>query len=288
METNYYFIYYIRLLDCFPSVSKHHYLYYCIYSWRHSSTFSICLIVCHRQRFTCYVHKILDYAPNEMMNNKYYIWLTSKLDTKKISSEEKKQSMVFINIEFSVCPLCHTPTHPQIQNTRMRRQQEESAWGQSNVTYFHSASLWGPRETVWHMAFDWMMERHSFLNTDMCLTSLQTRIPTFWWRGKTAHIGVAVNFPHTRFTCIFWCWKESIATSVWLKLRYDTWEDRAEDNSCIQKVTLFQNLCWTKSALLCLTCAKLLELCSWCGNHNVFCQTWKKEDEQKQKVKENN
>lgn len=150
------------------------------------------------------------------------------------------------------------------------------------------ASLWGPRETVWHMAFDWMMERHSFLNTDMCLTSLQTRIPTFWWRGKTAHIGVAVNFPHTRFTCIFWCWKESIATSVWLKLRYDTWEDRAEDNSCIQKVTLFQNLCWTKSALLCLTCAKLLELCSWCGNHNVFCQTWKKEDEQKQKVKENN
>lgn len=141
METNYYLIYYIRLLDCFPSVSKHHYLYYCIYSWRHSSTFSICLIVCHRQRFTCYVHKILDYAPNEMMNNKYYIWLTSKLDIKKISSEEKKQSMVFINIEFSVCPLCHTPTHPQIQNTRMRRQQEESAWGQSNVTYFHSACV---------------------------------------------------------------------------------------------------------------------------------------------------
>lgn len=119
METNYYFIFYIRLLDCFPSVSKHHYLYYCIYSWRHSSTFSICLIVCHRQRFTCYVHKILDYAPNEMMNNKYYIWLTSKLDTKKISSEEKKQSMVFINIRvLSVPTLSHTntPTDPEHKN----------------------------------------------------------------------------------------------------------------------------------------------------------------------------
>lgn len=146
-----------------------------------------------------------------MMNNKYYIWLTSKLDTKKISSEEKKKkkpSMVFINIDFSVCPLCHTPTHthPQIQNARMRRQQEESAWGQSNVTYFHSAcvSLRAKRNSLAYGIWlnDGETNRHSFLNTDMCLTSLQTRISTFWWRGKTAHIGMAVNFPHTRFTRI--------------------------------------------------------------------------------------